>query len=172
MASRSGPSTAGNTDPRESARCGCRPPGRDWWPRSACLGIARLAVSPTGWNVRVSITRSSFTWMAGSRSPSSSRNTDPSGGTGFEPALAIADRAGERPAAMAEQLGFHQRRRKRRDVDREKGGIAVVRESQPALVERHVARLRDGARRQLLAGSGGPVISVAKSPMRAYSVRR
>ena len=60
--------------------------------------------------------------------------------TGFEPSLAVADRAGERAAAMAEQFGFHQRRRKRRNVDRKKCH-SVVGEGQLARIERNVARL-------------------------------
>ena len=68
----------------------------------------------------VSSTRSSFTWLSGSISPISSRNSVPPSASSMSPGLA-SDRAGERALLVAEQLGLEHLARQRAAVDGHEG---------------------------------------------------
>jgi hypothetical protein len=75
--------------------------------------------------------------------------------TGLEMTGAVADGAGEGAAAVAEELGFDQRRRQSRQVEGKEGFLRALGESVGFGIERDIARHRDGARHQLLAGPRG-----------------
>ena len=74
------------------------------------------------------------------------------GAAGLEPSAAVLRGAGEGAAPMAEQLRLDQRRAQRRQVDGAEARRGIGGKRLRARIERDVARQRDGARHQLLAG--------------------
>ena len=91
--------------------------------------------------------------MAGSRSPNSSRNTEPSSGHISSQPLRSATAPVKAPrrwpnSSDSTSVGDSA------EILMGKNDRSIVGERQPLVVERDVARLRDGARHQLLSGAG------------------
>src|ERR1019366_6559123 len=153
-ASSPGPSTAGNTDPRGTAPCAWPAPDRDWWPPPVCAGPpprpCRLPMKRARLDHPQQLHLDAWVHIA-----HFVQKYRPQFGTRLQEPAPVRYRAREGTALMAEQLRFHQRRRKRRDVDRQERHLAVVREPQATVVERHVARFRDAPRHQFLARPRG-----------------